>query len=268
MIIQIWSNIFPKYFAKKFYSKLLNPQIRKNREYELATLEKAVKSTVLVNSNEIQLYRWGESENKILLVHGWEGQAANYSEIIEKLLIENYTIYSFDGPGHGKSKGGNNIMFEYRDSVKFIIEKLNINQIVSHSFGSVVTTYALSQLPNHKIKRYVLLTTPWTFKSYVYNISSKIGIGRKSINKFIKIIEEEKNEKIEDMDVAKYVKNANIEKALIIHDINDKVIPISDAEEVVKRWDKAVLHKIENTGHFRILRTPEVTDKIIEFIEN
>jgi len=234
----------------------------------LATLAKAEKEMIEINNNKIQLYKWGNSKKKILLVHGWEGQAANFSEIIEELLLSNYTIYSFDGPGHGQSTGGSNIMFEYRDSVKFIIEKFDVNQIVSHSFGSVVTTYALSQLPNHKIDRYVLLTTPWTFRGYVSNISNQIGIGEKSINEFIRIIEDEKKERVEEMDVSKYVTTANIEKALIIHDINDKVIPISEAEEVAKRWDKAELQKIENTGHFRILRTSDVTKRILEFIEN
>lgn len=73
----------------------------------------------------------GNSEKKILLVHGWEGQAGNYSELIEKLLVENYTVYSFDGPGHGNSSGGKNIMYEYLDAVDKIITKLDVRNIVS-----------------------------------------------------------------------------------------------------------------------------------------
>jgi pimeloyl-ACP methyl ester carboxylesterase len=267
-IIQTLSNIFPSFFAKKFYNRLVHPQIKKIRANELETLEKSEKEVLSIQNNNIQLYKWGNGENKILLVHGWEGQSGNFSNIIEKLLVENFTIYSFDGPGHGNSSGGKNIMFEYLDMVDKIITKLDIKNIVSHSFGSVVTTFALSQIPSHKIDRYVLLTTPHTFSNYVSNISRKIGISDRAINIFLKKIEKERNMKIDEFDVSKYVQNINVEKAIIIHDVNDRIIPISEAEEVAKKWNNAKLVKISNTGHFKMLRTPEIAEIIIEFIGN
>jgi predicted alpha/beta hydrolase family esterase len=159
-------------------------------------------------------------------------------------------------------------MFEYLDMVDKIITKLDIKNIVSHSFGSVVTTFALSQIPSHKIDRYVLLTTPHTFSNYVSNISRKIGISDRAINIFLKKIEKERNMKIDEFDVSKYVQNINVEKAIIIHDVNDRIIPISEAEEVAKKWNNAKLVKISNTGHFKMLRTPEIAEIIIEFIGN
>jgi pimeloyl-ACP methyl ester carboxylesterase len=266
--IQTLSDIFPSFFAKKFYNRLFHPQVKKIRVNELETLEKSEKEVLSIQNNNIQLYKWGNGENKILLVHGWEGQSGNFSGIIEKLLVENFTIYSFDGPGHGNSTGGKNIMFEYLDMVDNIITKLDIKNIVSHSFGSVVTTFALSQIPNHKIDRYVLLTTPHTFSSYVSNISGKMGISDRAINIFLKKIEKERNVKIDEFDVSKYVQNVNVEKAIIIHDVNDRIIPISEAEEVAKKWNNAELVEISNTGHFKMLRTPEIAEIIIEFIGN
>lgn len=159
---------------KKFYTRLLlHPQIKKVRTNELETIEKAEKIILSILNNTIQIYKWGNGKNRILLVHGWEGHVGNFSDIIEKLLKTDFTIYAFDGPGHGNSSGGKNIMFEYLDTVDKIITRLAIKNIVSHSFGSVVTTFALSQIPNHKINRYVLLTTLHTFSDYVSNISEK-----------------------------------------------------------------------------------------------
>jgi pimeloyl-ACP methyl ester carboxylesterase len=266
--IQTLSNIFPSFFAKKFYNRLLNPQIKKIRKNELETLKKAEKKVLIIQNNKIQLYKWGNGENKILLVHGWEGQAGNFSYLIEKFLVENFTIYSFDGPGHGNSSKGKNVMFEYLDTVDKIITKLDIKNIVSHSFGSVVTTFALSQIPNHKIDSYVLLTTPYTFSNYVSNISKKTGISNRAINIVLKKIEKERNEKIDEFDVSKYVQNINVEKAIIIHDVNDRIIPISKAEEVAEKWNSVELVAITNTGHFKMLRTTEVANIIIEFIGN
>ncbi|GAA5225005.1 alpha/beta fold hydrolase [Membranihabitans marinus] len=266
--IQILSSIFPSYFAKKFYNRLLHPQIRKNRSHEIATLAKADKKFININNNDIQIYKWGNGDKKILLVHGWEGQAGNYADIVEQLLDNHYTVYAFDGPGHGNSSGGKNIMFEYADTLDKIITKLEIRKIVSHSFGSVVTIYGLNQIPSYKIDRYVLLTMPHSFNNYVSNISNKMGLSEKATQLFIKKLESERNVKIESLDLSKYVQNINVDKALVIHDEKDKVIPISDAEAVVSKWENAELMKISNTGHFKILRTPDVAKILIEFMEN
>ena len=267
-IIHVLSSIFPSFFAKKFYNRLLHPQIKKIRPNEIETLEKAEKEILSILKNTIQLYKWGNGKNKVLLVHGWEGHAGNFSDIIEELLLADFTIYAFDGPGHGNSSGGKNIMFEYLDTVDKIITRLAIKNIVSHSFGSVVTTFALSQIPNHKIDRYVLLTTPHTFSNYVSNISEKAGISPRAIHLFLKRIEKERNEKIDAFDVSKYVQKINVDKALILHDSNDRIIPIYEAKAVAKKWNAAQLVEISNTGHFRMLRTPVIADTIIKFIED
>ena len=266
--VLLLSNIFPSFFAKRFYHRLLHPQIKKMQKQEVDVLAKDEKEMLSINNNNIQLYKWGNAEKKILLVHGWEGQAGNYSDLIEKLLVHQYTVYAFDGPGHGNSSGGKNIMYDYLDLVAVIITKLTIKNIVSHSFGSVVSTYSLAKIPHHKIEKIVLLTTPHTFSNYLLNISQKIGISDKAVQLFLKRVEGERKEKITDFDVSKFVQKANIESALIIHDINDKVIPISEAEAVDKDWDNATLQKITDTGHFKILRSLDVTNTIIEFMES
>ena len=86
-IIHVLSSIFPSFFAKKFYNRLLHPQIKKIRPNEIETLEKAEKEILSILKNTIQLYKWGNGKNKVLLVHGWEGHAGNFSDIIEYILF-------------------------------------------------------------------------------------------------------------------------------------------------------------------------------------
>jgi hypothetical protein len=57
-IIQTLSNIFPSFFAKKFYNRLVHPQIKKIRANELETLEKSEKEVLSIQNNNIQLYKW------------------------------------------------------------------------------------------------------------------------------------------------------------------------------------------------------------------
>lgn len=265
-IIQFLSNVFPSFFAKKLYHHLLNPQVRAMKEKDREVLAKAEKEILTIHNNSIYLYTWGSTGDKILLVHGWEGNAGNYSYLIEQLLANQYMVYAFDAPGHGNSSGGANVMFEFINTVKTIITQLGIKKVISHSFGSVATTYSLAQLPDHKIDKYVLLTTPCTFRSYVSNISGRMGLSERAINLFLRKLEKEIGEKIDELDVSKYVQKMSVTKAIIIHDVMDKVIPISEAEEVAHNWKNAEIFKISNTGHFRILRTPDVANITIDFM--
>lgn len=97
-LIGIASNLFPGMITSFAYKELTNPQVHKLRKNELATLEKATKEKYRFKGFDIQLYTWEGGDKKILLIHGWEGQAGNFSDIIEALLIQGYTVYSFDGP--------------------------------------------------------------------------------------------------------------------------------------------------------------------------
>ena len=97
LLVRIASNLFPYQITSFAYDQLTNPQVRKLRENELATLEKADKEKYKFKDFDIQLYTWKGGDKKVLLIHGWEGQAGNFSDLIEKLLADGFTVYSFDG---------------------------------------------------------------------------------------------------------------------------------------------------------------------------
>ena len=78
------SKLFPKLVVSFAYKKLTNPQVRKLRSNEEKTLEKSETNNFKFGAFDIKLYKWGNGSKKILLIHGWEGQAGNFSDLIEK----------------------------------------------------------------------------------------------------------------------------------------------------------------------------------------
>ena len=266
LLVRIASNLFPNQITSFAYDQLSNPQVRKLRENELATLEKANKEKFNFKSFNIQLYSWKGGEKKVLLIHGWEGQAGNFSDLIEQLLADGYTVYSFDAPSHGFSSKGKTSLFEFTELVGVLIKKHDVKLLVSHSFGGVATTYALFRNQDIKIKKYILITTPDKFIERIDDVSEMVGINDKVKNRLISRLEKETNNNVRNLNVSEFVKAINVEKSLIIHDINDKVIPISRSKNVHKNWPVSEFMEIEGTGHFRILRTKEVINKIINYL--
>lgn len=254
--------------VKKAYEKLAFPQIKKLRPHEIRVLEKATSETVIFNNINLKTYRYLNSGPKIFLVHGWEGHGGNFADIIEALLHKNYHVFTFDAPSHGSSDRSTNSLFDFPEAVQFLIQKEQPDHIISHSFGAVATTYALYNNPTLHIKRYALLSNPDRFVDRVDFIAEKVGITEKVKKRLLKKITQETSQDIERLSVSDFVQKISVEKALIIHDKNDKIQPIRDPENVNNIWNKSTLEIIEGTGHFRMLRTDFVIHRIISFLND
>lgn len=265
-LIKVASTLFPNFVTSFAYNQLTNPQVRKLRDNELATLEKSVQENFTFKDFTIKLYTWKGGTKTILFIHGWEGQAGNFSDIIERLLVEGYTVYAFDGPSHGFSSKGKTSLFEFTELVGVLIKKFNVRDLISHSFGGVATTYALFKNKDIEIDKYLLLTTPDKFTERIDDVSEMVGISKKVKSKLVKRLENETKIDLDTLSVNVFVKSINVKKSIIIHDKNDRVIPISRSRNVHNNWEISQFREITGTGHFRILRTKEVIDDVVAYL--
>ncbi len=267
-ITRIASGLFPQFFVNVAYDQLTNPQIRKLRERETKVLDTAIKEDFPFNEFNIKLYHWPGKKDNILLIHGWEGQAGNFSDLIIKLKAEGFNVYAFDGPSHGYSSKGPTSLFEFTELVNVLIRKFDARKLISHSFGGVATTYALYSNPDLNMEKYALITTPDKFTERIEDVSVQYNIHPKVVNKIIHKFESEFDVDVKKLNVSDYVKKVNVEDVMIIHDKNDKVIPIERSLNVHQNWNNSTFKTVEGTGHFRILRDEQVLGDVIDFIRD
>lgn len=265
-LVKIASAFFPKRIAAFAHDQLTNPQVLKLRNNELEMLDKSIKETYSFKSFDIQLYTWKGGDKNILLIHGWEGQAGNFSDLITVLLANGYTVHAFDAPSHGYSSKGKTSLFDFSNLVAALIKKFDTKLLVSHSFGGVATTYALYANQDLLIDKYVMLTTPDKFTERIDDVSEMVGISDNVKKLLIDRLEKETGNSVDILNVSEFVKTINVKKALIIHDKNDKVIPIARSKNVHNNWKQSKFETIEGSGHFRILRTEKVLNKVLDFL--
>ena len=268
-LIFLASSLFPSLFARIAYEKLTHPQVHKLRDHELTTLDKANQSEYDYGGFKIKTYAWNENGSKeaLLLIHGWEGQAGNFSDLVEELIKADYRIYSFDGPSHGFSSKGPTSLFEFIELVDVFIQKFEVKNLISHSFGGVATSYVLSANQALNIDKYLLFTTPDKFSQRIDSVAENVGVSPKVKRKLIARLEKELNMKVPDLNVSEWVKSVKVKEALILHDKNDKVLPIEQSLNVHRNWKNSKFETVEGTGHFRILRTKSVLDRAVSFFE-
>lgn len=267
IIINILSNIFVDRFTNIAYKNLTHPQLKKLRENEMLTLNKSEKEDFLFKNFNIKIYTWENDKEPILLIHGWEGQAGNFADLIENLIAKGHKVIAFDGPSHGFSSKGSTSLFEFIELTSVLIKKFNVKKLISHSFGSVATVAALYQNKDIEIDKFALLTTPDKFSDRINFVAEQVGISKKVKQKLILRIERENNMKVDTLNISDFVKSINVKQALIIHDKNDGVIPIEQSKSVHKNWKQSTLLEIEGTGHFRILRTESVLQAVCKFLK-
>ncbi|MEM9329389.1 MAG: alpha/beta hydrolase [Bacteroidota bacterium] len=260
------SKLFPRLTASFAYRQLTSPQVRKLRPNEEDTLNKSEQEDFKFGTFKIKLYRWGGGEKTVLLIHGWEGQAGNFADLVEKLLEENYTVYAFDGPSHGYSSNGKTSLFEFTELVAVLIRRFKVKTLVSHSFGGVATTYALFKNKDLVIDTYVLLTTPDRFIERIQDVSEATGISQKVQRLLIERLEKETGQRVDELNVSDFVSHIHVNRALIIHDKDDRVIPIERSRNVYNNWKGCRFTEVHGTGHFRMLRTDTILNEVLEFL--
>lgn len=266
-LVKIASHFFPNTVVNMAFRSLTNPQVMKLRKNEFAILDQAYISQYPFEEFRIQTYSWGNGSKKVLLVHGWEGQAGNFNDLIEQLLLADYSVYAFDGPSHGFSSRGTTSIVAFTKLVGEMIRFFAVDKVVSHSFGAVATTYALYTNQDLHLSKYALLTTPNEFSDRIDFIADKVGISDRIKQKLILKLEKELGIDVKTLKVSNWVQEVSVNEALILHDKGDRVLPLHVSQAVNERWDACSLEEVEGTGHFKILKEKRVLERIIAFLD-
>ena len=79
-------------------------------------------------------------------------------------------------------------------------------------------------------------------------------------------IEAEHPIKVDEINVEDYAQKSSVEKALLLHDTNDRVLPVEKSREVTRKWPAASIIEVTETGHYKILGAEKVLDKVMDFL--
>lgn len=211
-----------------------------------------------------------ESEQKVVLVHGWNSNLASLQEQAKALHQAGICFYAFNLPAHGKSKLKKTNIYACKERFKRVVEciddKSNLS-FVSHSFGSAVTSYGLSEMNVHA-KSLVFLSVPESVEMMFEELAHMFGLNEKALNEVYRLGSILAKENVKDVRVDKKLAQVNYDKLLIIHDEFDKVIPYNNSENVHKNASSSLLKAYKNIGHYRMLTNKEVLNDTINFVRN
>lgn len=254
--------------AAKFAMKLFTTPIRyklPKREEEMDSKSRQKEISVPAIGKQINIYHYGESDKKVLLVHGWSGRGTQLHSIADKLLKNGYSTISFDAPGHGKSPGKNSDMTEFIACILEIEKQYGpFEHAVGHSLGAMSVLNAIKK--GLKVKKAVIIGSGDIIKDIMDDFTAKLGmniaIGKLMIRQFEKKFGETINTYSAYI-AAKEVTNP----VLVLHDRDDADVPVGAAHHIAEHLAHHEIMITEGLGHRKILGDSKVIKKIIQFLK-
>jgi pimeloyl-ACP methyl ester carboxylesterase len=246
------------------------PLQKKQKPIEKDVLTNAVKtrhSFIHKNQEEITLYQWGNGSKHALLVHGWEGNAGSMGAFVKPLTVAGYKVTAMDAPAHGDSRGKTTNLFMFSDAVAAATHHLgDVDLLISHSFGSAVSLYSTIRHPDIHFNKMVMLTTPDKLEVAFKEFADLLRLPDAVLLAMYDWVKRNYGVEVREVSVSGLASHLKVNKAMIIHDTEDKVIPYRFSEEVVKTLPQARLVAYKGIGHYRMLWNKDVMKNVFSFI--
>jgi pimeloyl-ACP methyl ester carboxylesterase len=211
---------------------------------------------------EIAVYSAGAAP-RVLLVHGWESTAEDFSTMAQAFQRVGYGIVAFDQPAHGRSSGRQTTLPAMSRAVLDVARAAGpFEAVVGHSLGGSATLLALSN--GLATRCAALIAPPYDERPFVHQLGAYIGATRGRIEGAIRRIERGADA-VSAREADRAAGRIGV-PGLVFHDRSDRAVPFSHGVSVAAAWPGARFIPLDGLGHRRVLDAPTVHAEILTFI--
>jgi pimeloyl-ACP methyl ester carboxylesterase len=262
--LQVLSRVSPDTAAEVAEHIFLTPKRHPRPAAELDILETAYPFKLPTKHGDLAAWAWGEVGPRVLLVHGWEGRGAQLGPLVGPLMNAGFRVVAFDAPAHGDSPGDRSSLIHFADSVEEAALSLGpLHGIVTHSMGGAATLWASRHRP--LAARIVMVAPPIDLRDFTRSMSRILGL-RDEVRQRVHVRLEARFGVTVDALRADRLASAMRGPLLVIHDEDDREVPIACGEAIAGAWPGSTLVRTHGLGHQRILRDGEALDTITRFL--
>lgn len=255
--------------VKKAYQAFFSPSQYEVRSADQAILDRGANERVSFDGGELALTNWGSAGPKVLLMHGWGGSRAQMTGFVDPLLSAGYRVVAYDQPAHGESDGKLTNLLEIAPTMDIISNKKgNFDAILAHSFGTLITSYALVKRDLPPPARLVYFGAFNQLLDSLPRFQAIAGLPDEIMQGFRFMLNENFGEGVlEEIVHEKLAPQINI-PALMFHDTADNVTPVEDSRAIARAWKNARFIETQGLGHRGALQSKEIHQQVLEFLKS
>jgi pimeloyl-ACP methyl ester carboxylesterase len=227
----------------------------------------------------LAVQRWGKGP-LVVLVHGWNGRGSQLGAFVAPLVEAGFQVVAFDAPGHGASAGTSSSMIQFADAFDVVVDAMKpffqpLAGVIAHSMGGAAVTFALNRArsrsaaeaePGAGSPRLVFIAPPIDVRDFVLGVGSELGLSERTRSALETALERRVGQRMEDMHALRLAPGMTA-PLLILHDEQDRAVPIACGESLARAWPHAALKKTTGLGHNRILRDPASVAAVVAHVK-
>jgi len=258
----ISTKLVTSYAAKLFTTPIKHKVPKREFEMDIKSIQNKIYIPKIDKS--VVTYKYGESNRKILLVHGWSGRGTQLFKIADELLKLGYSTISFDAPAHGKSKGKTTIMSDFIASILEIEKQYGPFEVaIGHSLGGMSVLNGIKD--GLQVNKAVIIGSGDIVQDILDDFTAKLSLKQEISERLRNLFEEKYQVKMDDFSAYKAAQKIEI-PVLVIHDKDDPEVPVKAGIHIHEQLKNGILYITEGLGHRKILGNQNVIKKILEFI--
>jgi len=266
---------FPGLTARLFLRLYGTPPGRKWNDTHQRTLEKATVSDKIIHKYpfdpaplRIRTYHWGQPGKRILLLHGWADTVLSFGGLIDGLVAAGYEVFAYDAPAHGHSGGKRTNLIQWGHALDQVTrDEGPFHAIVAHSMGALNAALVLAR-GQHRVPALVMVAPSLSAPAFFYDAFRIFKIRPKVHERVFGLIRKNLRTDALELDLHRYIGGIGADRILMIYDENDQMVPYTDLESYLKQYPSIDACRIRGGGHFRIMKNPEVIEKITALLGN
>src|SRR2546425_7831595 len=204
---------------------------------------------------ELAVWDWGDGPT-VLLVHGWNGNAAQLAGLAPPLLRAGYYVAAPDLPAHGVSAGTHTNVRAMADALLSLGRRVGpVHAVIAHSLGAAASVIALAE--GLGAERAILIAPPADLPRYARQFGHAVGLSSRSTFDLLARLDLA----LGGREAFDLLRLAPMQKArtLLLYDPADREVPLSEAQAPARAWPGARLEMLEGAGHTRALRHPVIS---------
>ena len=262
-LLAIFGRIAPKTAARLVADMIARPRGRnptQPRELATGTVGREVELRTGLHARS-----WGETGPLVLALHGWRGRTTQFRPLAAALLERGMQTVALELPGHGVSVGDSappRLLGELLVEVERVVGP--VHAAIGHSFGGAALGAGL--VYGFRPKRIVIVSAPTRVSRIPLLLAKTAGLPRPAMKEFVKILDRDAGRPSAELDLVSTAPAAGI-PGLLIHDLEDAVIPYNEAQALANAWPTLKVMTTKGKGHRDILSAPDVVRTIVRFVD-
>jgi pimeloyl-ACP methyl ester carboxylesterase len=254
--------------VKKTYQAFFSPSRYEEKRTDREVIEWGNTYRIPFEAGELAVTAWGSSGPAVLLMHGWGGARAQMTGFVDALLFAGYRVVAYDQPAHGESDGTTTNLLEIAPTMDLIAQKEGPFQaIIAHSFGTLITSYALAERNFPPPARLVYFGAFNQLLESLPRFQVLAGLPDEIMDGFRAMLYEKfGRELLESITNELLTPRIHI-PALMFHDAADNVTPVEDSRAIAQVWNYVRYIETDGLGHRGALQSKAIHEQVVKFLK-